>query len=277
MMHSNIPLPQSRWFQQTSRTDAWWFGPLMVLLGLSAFIVYATWGALQNNHYYSAAGGAHYLSPFYSPLLWDAPGQASGHSWFGATPTWWPAALPFLPAFLVLWAPGGFRFTCYYYRGTYYKAFWADPPSCSVAEPRKGYRGEQSLPLIMQNAHRYFMYLGILFIAVLSWDAWKGFWFVDELTGERSIGVRVGSLVLLTNVILLSGYTFGCHCLRHLVGGRFNRLVGRPIRRTAYECVSCLNRSHMRWAWISLFWVAFTDFYVRMCSMGVLTDVVLIR
>jgi len=29
----------------------------------------------------------------------------------------------------------------------------------------------------------------------------------------------------------------------------------------------------MRWAWLSLFWVAFTDLYVRLCSMGILHDV----
>ena len=57
--------------------------------------------------------------------------------------------LPFSPAILILWAPGGFRFTCYYYRGAYYKAFWADPLSCTVGEPRKGYRGERSFPLIL--------------------------------------------------------------------------------------------------------------------------------
>jgi hypothetical protein len=28
----------------------------------------------------------------------------------------------------------------------------------------------------------------------------------------------------------------------------------------------------MRWAWASLFWVAFTDVYVRMCSMGIWHD-----
>jgi hypothetical protein len=78
--------------------------------------------------------------------------------------------------------------------------------------------------------------------------------------------------VLTINVVLLSGYTLGCHSLRHLVGGYLDRLSGRPVRRTAYECVSCLNRGHMRWAWASLFWVAFTDLYVRLCSMGILSD-----
>jgi hypothetical protein len=33
-----------------------------------------------------------------------------------------------------------------------------------------------------------------------------------------------------------------------------------------------MNAHHMRWAWLSLFWVAFADFYVRMCSMGIWTD-----
>ena len=47
---------------------------------------------------------------------------------------------------------------------------------------------------------------------------------------------------------------------------------GRPARRLAYDCVSCLNRGHMRWAWASLVWVAFSDLYVRLCAMGVWTD-----
>ena len=51
---------------------------------------------------------------------------------------------------------GLFRLTCYYYRGAYYKSFWADPPACAVSEPRKIYLGERSFPLIMQNFHRYF-------------------------------------------------------------------------------------------------------------------------
>ena len=78
---------------------------------------------------------------------------------------------------LILWAPGGFRVTCYYYRGAYYKAFWADPPSCAVGEPRKTYLGERSFPLIIQNVHRYFLYLALVFLIILARDAWDGFWF----------------------------------------------------------------------------------------------------
>src|SRR2546427_6162475 len=124
-----------RGFGQTTRPDAWWVQPSLVFLGLSAFIVYSTWAAFQGAHYRWGP----YLSPFYSPEFWGDP----AHSWLGAKPGWWPGWLPFSPALLILWAPGGFRLTCYYYRGAYYKAFWADPPSCTVAEPRKSYRGDR--------------------------------------------------------------------------------------------------------------------------------------
>src|SRR5579872_4591430 len=117
-----------RRFGETARQDLWWLQPLAVFLGLSAFVVYSTWAAFQNAHYTYGP----YLSPFYSPeLLGDSP-----HAWFGAKPASWPAWLPFSPALLILPIPGLFRLTCYYYRGAYYEAFWMDPPSCTVGEPR---------------------------------------------------------------------------------------------------------------------------------------------
>ena len=124
---------------------------------------------------------------------------------------------------------------------------------------------------MLQNVHRYFLYFALLFLLVLAHDAWKGFRFADGAGGTR-FGIGVGSLVLTANVVLLGGYTLGCHSLRHLVGGYLDRLAGRPVRRTAYDCVSCLNRGHMNWAWASLFWVAFTDVYVRLCAAGVWHD-----
>ncbi|MDN5202499.1 hypothetical protein QQ008_14020 [Fulvivirgaceae bacterium BMA10] len=263
MEPSNI-LFEKRGFGQTSRQDLWWVRPGLIFLALSSFIVYATWAAFQGEHY---AYGA-YLSPFYSPEIFGS----SPHSWFGPKPGWWPLFLPFSPALLILWAPGGMRFTCYYYRGAYYKSFWADPPSCAVSEPRKKYWGENSFPLIMQNIHRYFLYLAILFVFILAYDAWKALWFIDPVSGNETFGLGVGSLVLATNAVLLGGYTFGCHSFRHLVGGFKNQLSKSPIKKTAYNCASCLNRRHMNWAWFSLFWVAFSDFYVRMCSMGIFMD-----
>jgi hypothetical protein len=263
-MASDLVQLRLRGFGQTRRRDMWWVVPLFTFLGLSAFIVYATWAALQGNNYYYQ----NYLSPFYAPELFGS----SPHAWFGPKPGWWPAILPFSPAMLILWAPGGFRFTCYYYRGAYYKAFWADPPSCAVGEPRKSYLGENSLPLILQNIHRYFMYVAVVFIFLLAWDVWKAMWFTDAATGKTSFGIGVGTLVLLTNVILLGSYTFGCHSFRHLIGGRLDRMSESPARKAAYDCSSCLNRRHMRWAWCSLFSVAFSDVYVRLCAMGIFHD-----
>jgi hypothetical protein len=254
MPQIDVPLISSG-FGQTRRRDTWWVQPLVVFIGLSAFVVYTTWASLQGQYYRFGP----YLSPFYSPELFGP-----GHGWFGAKPSWMPAWVT--AAILILWAPGGFRLTCYYYRGAYYKAFWADPPSCTVGEPRKKYLGERSFPLILQNVHRYFLYLALVFLVILGHDVWKAFWF------NGHIGVGVGTLVLLTNLVLLTCYTFGCHSFRHLVGGFRDRLSGAPVRTAAYDCVSCLNRRHMLFAWCSLFTVAFCDLYVRMCSMGVWTD-----
>jgi hypothetical protein len=253
-----------RGFGKTSRKDAWWVQPTTVFISLGAFIVYATWAAFQGEHYTYGS----YLSPFYSPELFGD----SGHAWLGARPAWWPGWLPFSPAFLILWMPGGFRLTCYYYRGAYYKAFWADPPACTVGEPRKSYIGEKSFPLILQNVHRYFLYLALLFLVILSYDVWKALWFEDSVTGAAEFGVGVGTLVLLLNVVFLGGYTLGCHSLRHLIGGRLAQISRKPAQYRSYVCVSALNRRHMLFAWTSLVWVAFSDLYVRLCSMGVLTD-----
>ena len=257
-------LPARARFGQTMRRDLWWIQPLVVFLGLSSFLVYANWAAFQGEHYRFGP----YLSPFYSPELFGDP----LHSLFGAKPSWRPGFLPFSAALLILWAPAGFRLTCYYYRGAYYKAFWADPPSCAVGEPRKHYLGENSFPLIMQNLHRYFLYVALIFVVFLAHDVWKALWFVDPATGQESLGVGVGTIVLLLNVVFLGSYTLGCHSLRHLVGGGLDILSKSPVRSMSYRCVSCLNSRHMNWAWMSLCWVGFSDLYVRLCSMGIWTD-----
>ncbi len=262
MAHAPLPLYR-RGFGGTMRRDAWWVQPLVVFTLLTSFVVYATWAAFQNAHYWYGP----YLSPFYSPELFGG----SPHALLGPKPGWWPALLPFSPALLILPFPGLFRFTCYYYRGAYYKAFWADPPNCSVGEPRSSYIGEGSFPLILQNVHRYFLYVAVLFLFILSYDVWEALWFPTAAGGTR-FGIGVGTLVLAANVVFLSCYTLGCHSFRHIVGGFLDEISKRPVRKVAYDCSSCLNRWHMRWAWTSLISVAFADLYVRMCAMGVWAD-----
>jgi len=171
-------IPGDKGLFPTARTDLWWIQPLAVFMGLGTAIVYMTWAAFQGTNYYYDVEGASYLSPLYSPELFGV----TEHAWFGEKPTFWPKeilgfAVPWSPAFLILWAPAGFRVTCYYYRGSYYKAFWADPPACAVGEPRNSYWGENSMPLILQNLHRYMLYFAIIFIFILSYDAWLSMWF----------------------------------------------------------------------------------------------------
>jgi hypothetical protein len=253
MAQIDVPLG-ARVLEEPRRADYWWLQPVAVFLGLSAFVVYSTWAALQGQHFRYGP----YLSPFYSPVLFGP------QSWFGRNPSWIP---PWVTgAMLILWAPGGFRVTCYYYRGAYYKAFWADPPSCTVGEPRKKYFGERSFALIMQNIHRYFLYIAFIFLVILARDVWDAFWF------NGRFGIGVGTVILLANLVLLASYTFGCHSLRHLVGGFRDRLAGVPIRRRVYNGVRCFNRRHMLFAWCSLFTVGFSDLYVRLCSMGIWHD-----
>ena len=242
-------MPQGEGLGATARRDPWWLAPVGTALGLGAFIVYSTWAAFQGRYFEYGP----YLSPFYSPNL-------------SSVFPWWKLS----PAFLILWAPGGFRATCYYYRKAYYRAYFLDPPACAVGEPSdRAYRGETAFPFILQNLHRYFFYLAFIFIFILGYDAIRSFNF------DGKFGVGVGSLVLTGNVILLSCYTFGCHSLRHLIGGRLDCFTcpGASLNHKLRCGVSVLNERHMLWAWCSLFSGGFADVYVRLCAMGIWRDV----
>ncbi|HET7873760.1 MAG TPA: succinate dehydrogenase [Terriglobales bacterium] len=236
-------------FGRTLRRDAWWLEALPVVIGLSAFGIYATLRAFEGAHYEWGP----YLSPFYSPLI-----DAQHH--------WWPLS----PALLILIFPLGFRVTCYYYRKAYYRAFFLDPPACAVSErSHRNYRGEASFPFILQNVHRYFLYAGVVFLCFLWYDAIRSFWW------NGHFGIGVGSLVLLVNIVLLSLYLFSCHSLRHLIGGKldcFSCTAAAKRRHGAWSWVSSLNVRHQLFAWCSLFSVGFADFYVRMVSTGAFKD-----
>ncbi|MBL4847502.1 MAG: succinate dehydrogenase [Planctomycetes bacterium] len=258
-------------FGATSRPDNWWVGPAATFLGLLTFLAYAHWAAFQGEHYYAHS----YLSPFYSPVLWTdlaAAGSAPvEHAWLGIWPEWWPSFLPKSPALLILVFPAGFRFTCYYYRKAYYRSFAGSPPGCSVgpmAPSGKTYHGEGRL-LLFQNLHRYFMYAALLYIPILFYDAFLAFY------NGGNWGVGVGCFVLLLNASLLSCYTLGCHSFRHLIGGRSDCMTPCGKATTQFKLwkmSTWFNGRHMAFAWVSLFWVGFTDLYVRLVSMGVIHD-----
>jgi hypothetical protein len=244
-------------FGQTDRTDAWWFLPALQGLGLVLLGLYANYAAfLGQDHYHYVENGRHYLSPFYSPYL---------------KPSWLPSW--FSPALLILIFPLGFRATCYYYRKAYYRSFFADPPGCSVGEPRKGYDGETKFPFILQNLHRYFLYAALVFLVILWLDVLHAATFTTP-EGNR-LGIGGGTLAILASTLFITLYTFSCHSLRHLIGGKldcFSCVAAGGPRHKVWHGVSVLNEHHMAWAWVSLFAVCFADFYVRACSMGWIQD-----
>jgi hypothetical protein len=249
----------------TLRKDTWWALPLVVVVVLLSFIVYSTWAAVRNGYYFADP----YLSPFYSPCI----SVSCLHSTFGyGIPDYkFPIVGVLSPAFLILWGPGLFRLTCYYYRKAYYRSFWLAPPACAVRDVKPGYTGETRFPLILQNVHRYTWYVAVFFIVMLTWDALLAFRFTTP-TGRTEFGIGVGTLVMWLNVIFLAGYTFSCHSCRHVCGGHVDVFSRTPARYGLWRLVSKLNENHPTFAWLSLFSVGLTDLYIRLVAMGIIRD-----
>lgn len=226
----------------------YWVEPAIIAAGFILFTIYSAWSVATGtiNHGWQVGP---YLSPYYSPLFN-----------FG----WWPLS----PAFLVVWVPLGFRATCYYYRKAYYRSFFWDPPACAIREPRHGrYSGEQRFPFILNNFHRFFLYLALVVLAVLWYDTISAFHYTDGLY------IGVGSVFLLVNVVLLTFYTFSCHALRHLVGGGldcYSCVSAGKARHGLWRAVTAINPRHGFWAWASLISVVAVDAYIRIVASGAL-------
>src|SRR5947199_318292 len=117
---------------------------------------------------------------------------------------------------------------------------------------------------VMHNNYFYDPYLAVLVLAVLWWDAILAFNF------DGHFGIGLGTVIMLANVVLLSGYTFGCHAARYLVGGYLDSFHGKSLRFRLWEFATKLNEHHSRWAWFSLFSVMLTDLYIRVNAAGVI-------
>ena len=255
MADKSLTLDQFR----TLRKDNWWVEPLLVVVVLGSFAIYATWAALQNAHYYVDP----YLSPFYSPCIADN----CAHVTVPLIGSWWNLS----PAFLILWIPGGFRATCYYYRKAYYRSFFMSPPACAVRDATKTYSGETRFPFLFQNVHRYFFYLSLLILAFLWWDFLLAFRF-PTAAGGYAFGMGLGTIVLGVNAFLLTLFSLSCNSCRHVCGGYLNSFHSAPGKYKTWGFITRLNEKHMEYAWVSLFGVALADLYVRLLSMGVITD-----
>jgi hypothetical protein len=256
-------------FATTSRVDRWWAEPAATAIGLVVFFGYLTFRAFDATYVWYDP----YISPTVAPPLFTPAGGYPGavpvdHAWLGAFPSWWPAFLPQSPAFFFPGFAIAFRFTCYYYRGAYYKAFAMKPPSCAVGGVRGDYGGERAL-LLFQNLHRYTLYGALFLLVCLWWEAFAAFF------RQGQFGIGVGTVVMLINAALLTGYTFGCHSWRHLVGGRMDCFTCDQrvsARYGLWKSSTWLNERHMLLAWLSLVWVVFTDLYIYLVSSGAVRD-----
>ncbi len=260
-------------FLQTNRTDNWWVGPLVTFLALAAWLIFYFLRAMEGQYY--AVGP--YLSPFYAPLIYADPSQVTNggahisHAFLGTWPSWWPAFVPASPALIIGMFPGTFRLTCYYYRKAYYRAFGHTPTGCAVGPAPSvvgGYQGETGL-WIFQNLHRYTLYFAIILLPFLYYEAASSFFY------KGSFGIGLGGLLITANAVLLTGYTLGCHAWRHLIGGKLNCFSCDGVSRNrhqAWSFTTWLNERHMLFAWVSLWWILFTDVYITLCSRGIISD-----
>jgi hypothetical protein len=243
-----------RGFGITRRLDAWWVEPATVAVVFTSFIVYSLISSFLWLPYFGVPYEADgYLSPFFSPLIV-----------LPFLPAW------FTPAFFILWIPLGFRATCYYYRKAYYRAYFLDPPACAVGEPtvHGAYAMETRFPFILQNLHRFFLYLAFIPLFFLFLDAFISL----DHEGWR---LGLGSVILFVNATLLAGYSLSCHSLRHLVGGRLDCFSCSAMARTrhgVWKRLTVLNGRHARFAWASLASVVAADLYVRLLAVGLITD-----
>ena len=262
---AEVGLLQRRAFE-TARRDVWWAQPLVTFVVFAGFVVYATWAAFQGTYYHHGP----YLSPLYSPEVFGD----GGTSWFGPQ-----AGLVAGVDAVVAGASSSSGLPA----ASGSPATTTGAPTTRRSGPirrpaRWGSRARRtaarrSFPLIIQNVHRYFLYLALVFLVVLC--------------PRRLEGALVHR----------SGHRRGL--LRHRrgdPGARRQRrparrlhprlpLAAAPGRRDGSTSSPALRRgrrvrllelpqpaAHALGLAVSLFWVAFADLYVRLCSMGIWTD-----
>ena len=93
---------------------------------------------------------------------------------------------------------------------------------------------ETAFPFILQNLHRYFLYLAFVPLFFLWVDARRC---RSSSTGQWRIGL--GTRRPVRQRALLTGYSLSCHSLRHLVGGTARLLLVHAAgRRSATRCGS---------------------------------------
>src|SRR5207247_3262708 len=174
-------------------TALWWLDPTGSVVVLGTIGLYSLYAGLANANSFCKP----HRSPLYSPCLT----ANCVHPTLPLIGSYWNLS----PAILIVAFPLAFRVTCYYYRRSYYRAFFWSPPACAVPDARKGYAGETRFPFLIQNLHRYALIFATALLTFLWWDAFGAFNF------NGHFGVGFGSILMLANLALLSAYSLSCH------------------------------------------------------------------
>ena len=109
------------------------------------------------------------------------------------------------------------------------------------------------------------------FVAFLWYDAIVAFRFPTE-----GFGIGVGTLIMLVNIILLTTYTFSCHSLRHLVGGKMDCFSCTAFGRCAHSALEVGDETKRASHVLGLGEPVFRGadrFYIRLVSSGVIRDI----
>ena len=170
-----------RAFGATTRPDVWWVQPALVFLVFSSFVLYSTWAAFQTatttgdrtsrrstRRSCSATARTRSSGP--------RPGVVAGLAAVLARPAD-PLGARRVPAHLLLLP-----------RRLLQVVLGRSARLRGGRAARTVTAARSRFPLILQNIHRYFLYLALLFLVILSWDVWKALWF----DGRAGFGVGRG-------------------------------------------------------------------------------------
>jgi len=166
------------------------------------------------------------------------------------------------PTVLIIPIIALFRLTCYAFRKGYNRHLFKHPQSCIISKQNdfsRNYSGETSLLFRIENLHRYFMYFSLLILPFFYYDIYISFVYNISI-------IRLGSLFLLIDAIILTLYVFSCHSVRNLIGGNkncFSCLNFSVKRKRIFDIQSFLNSHHEFFAWLSLSFIIFLDLYLR--------------
>ncbi|MCL5437654.1 MAG: hypothetical protein M1148_00445 [Candidatus Thermoplasmatota archaeon] len=177
------------------------------------------------------------------------------------------------PTVLVIPVVALFRITCYAYRKDYYRHVFKHPLACKAdirgEKENRPYSGERSF-FALNNFHRYFLYVGVALLPFFYYD-----FYISLVYYSGYFTLRLGSIILLANALLLTLWTVSCHAFRHLTGGHiecYSCKVAPNFRKKFYLGQSFLNAFHEDFAFISLAFVIAVDIYIRALIVGLPID-----